>query len=389
MQDAPGSLSAKAGIEEDEPGHEPTFEVRLNPSISRTEPAAESRAHCRKHARFGLMLSAAFLMLMAAAGAQNFTVTMDPFPYPAAINPGGVDATTVAVDGIGSFSGTVNLSCQITPPQTGGATPTCTLSRQSVTVPGNSSVSISAQDVTPSPGPGLYKVTVTGTASGTTDTQSASTDFTIVAVTPQFTITVVKPMSPTSIAAGNGNASQGEITITPLYGYVSPTGPDGATGVTLSCSSISPLVTIPPVCSFSPANPTVAGAPVTATIFITPYGPEPITARQRSSRVYALWFGLPMLGVLGAGALGGKKARTVCGLMTLAFLSAALMLVPACNNTNPNGNNNTVTDNGVTPANTYTFTIQGVDADGASASNSGTGSSNPTVTLRVTAPTSN
>jgi hypothetical protein len=41
----------------------------------------------------------------------------------------------------------------------------------------------------------------------------------------------------------------------------------------------------------------------------------------------------------------------------------------------------------VTPANTYTFTIVGIDSNGVISSNTGTNTSAPTVTLTVTAPT--
>jgi hypothetical protein len=47
----------------------------------------------------------------------------------------------------------------------------------------------------------------------------------------------------------------------------------------------------------------------------------------------------------------------------------------------------TTTPNGVTPNNTYTFTVVGVDADGVISSNTtSTTSANPTVTLTVTSP---
>jgi len=65
------------------------------------------------------------------------------------------------------------------------------------------------------------------------------------------------------------------------------------------------------------------------------------------------------------------------------MLSGALLLMPACGSSSKT----TTTPNGVTPANTYTFTVTGVDSNGVVSSNTGTTSSNPTVSLTVTTTT--
>jgi hypothetical protein len=58
--------------------------------------------------------------------------------------------------------------------------------------------------------------------------------------------------------------------------------------------------------------------------------------------------------------------------------------MPACGNTATT----TTTPNGVTPNNTYTLTVVGVDADGVVSSNATSATSaNPTVSLTVTSPT--
>jgi hypothetical protein len=68
----------------------------------------------------------------------------------------------------------------------------------------------------------------------------------------------------------------------------------------------------------------------------------------------------------------------------LFVVSGALLLTPACGN---NSGTSTTDPNGVTPANTYSFTITGVDTEGNISSNTGTTTTNPTVSLTVTAPT--
>jgi hypothetical protein len=201
---------------------------------------------------------------------------------------------------------------------------------------------------------------------------------TVLGVTPQFTITVGKATSPGSVPAGSSGVAI--ININPIYGYTAP-----APGVTLSCSSITPLVTIPPICTFNP-NPVPTGV-TTSTLTISTYGPITTTGgliRPRSfyGSFYAMWLPLPMLAVVGLGAAaGGKRARKIWGLIALFVLSGTLLLMPACGN---NTSTTTTTPNGVTPNGNYTFTISGVDSTGVVSSNAGTGSTVPTVALTVT-----
>jgi hypothetical protein len=313
------------------------------------------------------VLCAAIALLLPAVGQNDyFTLQMNPFPSPAAIDPGGTAAAGITVSPIGTFSETVNLSCQVTSATTGQVvtTPVCEVSTQSVTPPATATATITTVGATP---PGLYSVAVTGTSNGTS--ASAQQNLTILAVTPQFTITVTQQVEPSSVHAGSGG--QGVITINPIYGYVIPPG-----GVTLSCASITPLVTLPPVCSFN-KNPIVGVYSSTLTINTT--GPLPRAVVASARPWYALWLPLPVMALAGVGAVRGKRARRAWCVLALLVLAGATLLMPACGNTttttttNPNGL--------ITPKNTYTFTLMGVDADGVVSSNTGT--SAPTVTLIV------
>jgi len=82
-------------------------------------------------------------------------------------------------------------------------------------------------------------------------------------------------------------------------------------------------------------------------------------------------------------AMGGKRSRKAWGLLALFVISGCLLLMPACSN----GGTSTTTPNGITPPNTYTFIIVGVDIDGNISSNTNSSGTNPSVTLTVTAPT--
>ncbi len=323
-----------------------------------------------------------FLALLSAASAQDFNLQAAAF-FPDAVAPGGTSASNIAIGADIGFTGTVALTCQVTSLQTTTSPPSCTVSPATVTPPSGATATITTTDQTTPVG---YTITITGTASASAaDTHTTPPQtLTVLAVTPQFTITVQSPVVPSSVPAGSG--SQGMILINPINGYTSPGGPNK--GITLSCASITPLVTIPPVCSFSyPSGASgvpVNGVAVTSTLTISTYGPVVTGAIAPRRNFYALWLSLPMLTLVGLGAaVGGQRAGKVWVLLALFVISGALFLMPACGNTTAT----TTTPNGVTPNNTYTFTVVGVDADGVTSSNAtSTTSSSPTVTLTVTSP---
>ncbi|HEY3972759.1 MAG TPA: hypothetical protein VGM18_07130 [Candidatus Sulfotelmatobacter sp.] len=328
-----------------------------------------------------MCLLATLLALPLSASAQNVTLQAIPF-NPLAVAPGGTSASTITVGAINGFSGTVDLACAVTSTATTIVDPpVCTVSPSTVTPNASASATITTVGDTSTVG---YSITITATPSSGAAPTPITLSLTVLAVTPTFTVTVEKAVSPSSVTAGNGGV--GAVTINPINGYTS-TG-----GITLSCASITPLVTIPPVCSFNPAIVGVNGE-FSSTLTITTFGPiitganSPPGISPRS--FYALWMPLPMLAFVGLGAaLGGTRSKSgnkkVCALLGLFLIGAALFLMPACGNTSPS----TTTPNGVTPNNTYTFTLMGVDSNGVISSNTGsTTGANPTVSLTVSAPT--
>jgi hypothetical protein len=338
------------------------------------------KSEMKFQARYGVLLciAVAFMTLLPSALGQDFTLTAaQPFS-PFAVVPGEDSALNLAIKSVGTYSGTVDLACTITS-QTSGNPPQCQVSPKSVKAPGGATITIlTAPNNGGAVTPALYTVTITATAPSET-ALTVSQNVTVLSVTPQFTITVGTPVTPSSVPAGNGG--QGTIIVSPLNDYTG--------NVTLSCASVSPLVTIPPVCSFSyPAGLTslpVSLTPAMSTITILAQGPSPVGAVARSRGFYAVWIPLPMLALVGLGAAaGGKKSRKAWGLLALFVLSGALLLMPACANTSTVKN----ADNGITPSNTYTFTIIGVDALGNVSSNT-TSTTSPSVTLTVTAPPTN
>jgi hypothetical protein len=325
-------------------------------------------------------------ILPSASGQAGFSLQMTAFSGKGTVDPGGEATSSLTLGTVNSFSGTVDLSCQATSKETIPIFPTCVVSPASVAPPATATAIVNTVTNAGTATPGLYLVTVTGTSSAATpNTVTAQAYLTVQSVAPGFTITVQSAVVPSSVHAGSGG--QGIISVNPLNGFFTP--PGG--GVTLSCSSITPLVTIPPICSFNRNPVSVNGAAATSTISISTFGPVPTgslghpgLARPPNPRGFAaLWFPLPLLALAGAGAaVGGKRSRKAWGVLALFVLGGTLLLLPGCGN---NTSTTTTTPNGVTPKNAYTFTITGVDTLGNVSSNTGTGTttSAPTVSLTV------
>jgi hypothetical protein len=324
------------------------------------------------------MLAVAVLAIPAARAQTDFTMTVSSSLSPDAVAPGGTSSANITIVTGNGFVGPITFGCTVTP-SVGGtvSNPVCTVSPATLSASGGASATLTTTATTTTVS---YAVTITATDSSGTVT-AAPLSLTVLSVTPQFTITVETAISPSKVPAGSG--AEGEIIVNPVNGYSSPSG-----GITLYCATITPLVTIPPWCVFS-YPPGKSGLTVTAsssatsTITINTWGPE-TTSAPHPRKFYALWMSLPLLGLtcLG-GALGRRRSRKAWVVMAVLVAAASLLLVPACSNTG----NQTSTPNGTTPADTYTFTIVGVDSNGVASSNTGSsGSSGPSVSLTVTAP---
>lgn len=315
-------------------------------------------------------------VLSSAAFAQTFTLDASPFS-PDAVAPSGTASSNIQIGATGGFSGTVDLTCQVTPSDSSITDPpTCMVSPASVAAPATATATVTTKSDTTTV---QYSVTITGTSGGST-VNSAPLALTVLSVSPQFTISVTTTVAPSSVPAGSG--AEGTVTVNPINGYVSPTGG----GITLACASISPLVTIAPVCSFTypngGTNLQVTGSPKSATLTINTFGPV-TTGAHASRSVFGLWLTLPLLGLVGIGAAtSGRRSGKAWGVLALFVLCGIVVLAPACGNSI----NSTTTPNGVTPANTYSFTIIGVDSNGVVSSNTTSTSAGPTVSLTVTAP---
>src|SRR5437763_11260499 len=148
-----------------------------------------------------LMLAPAVL----AQGTSEFLLTTTSLD-PVAIAPGGTSSSSVRVDPATGFTGTVALSCQVTGTQATTSTPVCTVSPSTVTPPATPTATITSTTQTTTVG---YSVTIAGT--GPTTTYSApALQLTVLAVTPQFTISILNAVAPSTgppASGAEGNVS--------------------------------------------------------------------------------------------------------------------------------------------------------------------------------------
>jgi hypothetical protein len=281
---------------------------------------------------------------------------------PAAIDAGGV-ATAVITLGGDSSVGSVSLSCAVASTISTTAMPTCLISPSTATPTATLSLTVTSLGATPA---GQYSITVTGTGSGFTPVTSTPLFLNVVEAEQNYALTVTRAINPGTVSPGG--VAQAVITITPISGYSGT--------VTLSCLSVTPTVVASPYCSFlsntTPPQPSVSistGTPATATMTINTYGTQQTTAElipPQSLNIF--WFGIPGLVLAGAGGFR-RWTRKLFLFFAALMLSAVILLLPACGGITPTSNN---TLGYITPKNTYSLTITGVDQNGVSPSNTGT-----------------
>jgi hypothetical protein len=314
----------------------------------------ESRALFANLARAAVITACiVFIAAPVPAFGQTTTFTLSASPASIAVEPNGKSSSSIAVNSTSNTSVTVTLSCSVTPVEPNG-TPTCQISPQpSVVTPAEATLNITTAGNTPATS---YAVTVTGVDTSTGDMQTTTVQFSVLAVVADYTLSVSTPVTPSSVHAGSGATAV--ITVTSLNGY------SGA--VTLSCSAVSPAVAFGPTCSFPSAVTVPGNGTQTGTLTITTYGTTttaPTTSVFHSRIFYALF--LPLPGIAFVALRRGRRA--LLGLIALSALAMAELLLPSCGSNN--SRTTTTSQSGVTPNNSYTFTITGTDTNALAPSN--------------------
>jgi hypothetical protein len=317
---------------------------------------------------FGLtLLLFLFIFILAlvtpSSASAQFTLTPAQL-YPSSVDPGGSATATIALTYTSGFTGTVDLSCSVTSSQITTDLPACGISPATETASSTPSLTITTTGTTPA---GAYEITVTGVSGSTTVT--ATLFLNVADLAQDYTITVFPSTAiPSPVVAGSVATST--VTIAAIGSYTGT--------VTLSCLSITPVVTGAPVCSFDPPTVTVTGGtPPTSTLTLTTFTnigtPTNSGSVSYPRSLYALWLAFPALMLVAAGTVRTRRKKFL-GIFLLLAVACSVLLLPACGTSSTNN-----ASNQVTPNETYTFTLTGSDTKGVGPSST----SSSVVTLVV------
>ncbi len=250
----------------------------------------------------------------------------------------GVAATsTVTIAPLNGFTGSVALSCSITPVVT--PPPACAFVPPTIAGgSGTSALTVSTSATTPAGG---YTVTVSG-AGPVTHTKVLSLTVTV-PVVPDFTM-AASALSPATVAAGASSTST--VTIGPVNGFTA--------AVALTCT-VAPAATRGPTCAFNPASVPSGTGTSTLTVNTTAATTASLEPRSRGL-IYAMLLPIGGLALLGTGISSRKKK--LWGFLLGCILFSTLIILPACGGNSSSGGGGGGGHPG-TPAGVYTVTVTG------------------------------
>jgi hypothetical protein len=251
----------------------------------------------------------------------DFTIS-SPSPGNPSVSQGNSVNITFAVNALGSFQGTVNLTC--------GGLPTnasCIFSPASAqptaNAPVNVTLTLSAAATTPT---GTNQVVISATVTGAPAPKTQTLNVTFA----PFSFAFANTAGPQTVHAGQ--SASYSLSLTPAQSSALPS------GIQFSCSQ-SDLTAAIAQCSFSPSQiPAGSTGPQTIALTITTSGPAPQTkSRQLSGSPpkasgppwVALAYLLPITGLLAAGFTKRRRKRSTqsAAFLTLFLVAIELTLI--------------------------------------------------------------
>jgi hypothetical protein len=305
---------------------------------------------------FGLLLPLFVATSVSVAHGQSFTLTTTAL-YPTSVDPSESATATINLGATDGFDDPVSLSCAVTSGPATTSEPVCTPSPTSQVPPAKPALTITTTNGTTA---GTYQFTVTGTSGSIT--QTATLYLGVADIAENYALSVL-PTTATPGSVPPGQTATTTVTVSPLGTY-------SGHEITLSCLSVTPIVTAAPTCSFDPPTVMVASSGVvTSVLTITTYGAAATTTTVSWNRriFYALGLLVPGLALVGIGTSRGRK-RNALGVLLLMAIASSLLLMPACNGTNLTSQTTSTLNGAETPKNNYTFTLTGTDENGAAPS---------------------
>jgi beta-lactam-binding protein with PASTA domain len=297
----------------------------------------------------------------------GFTLAANPgsLSFAAAATTGNTSAITVTQ--VGTFTGSVTLSCAVTGPIGATSPATCSMSSVTpVTVPGGTTNTV-AVTTTATTTPGAYVVTVTGT-SGTT-TATAVVNVTVTAPANNGTFALTNTTGGSITIASPGQSGTSTISITPSGGFT------GNVTLTASVTSSPAGATDLPALSFGSTSPvSISSATIgTATLTVSTTAPT-VGALAYPERLGVRWYpagGAALACVLLLG-IPARRRRLRTMLSLLVFLGILTGGAVGCGGSG-SGNSESTGSPGTTTGN-YTVTVTAT---------SGTTSAQTTVSVTV------
>jgi len=262
---------------------------------------------------------------------------------PANVLQGASTTSTVTITPANGFTGSVALTCAVTPNTAGTSdTPTCTAS-QPASITGTTAVTSTVTiDTQAGTSAASYTATVTGTSGATV--QTASIPVTVNAVTAATGFTVAGPAVTIASPGGTGTST---ITITPTGAFA------GTVAMTCAITSSPSGAVDPPTCSASQPAAISGGNAVTSTLTINTTGSSSAVLNQPLKHLFTFGGGGTLVAALVLFGLP-RRRRKLQALLTLLVLSAVAMVAVGCG-----GSNTNITTTNGTTAGSYTVTVTG------------------------------
>jgi len=279
------------------------------------------------------------------AGSQSFALSSSGnLSLDAGINSN--NTSTITVTPLGSFNGTVNLSCAVSGPS--GATSPATCSLASATVASGSGTDVLTISTTSTTTAGVYAVTVTGT--GTNKAGTAITQTTLVNANvnlPSFSFGTPAPSITIGTVGSSGTAA------------LSISSKNGFTGsVTLSCSITPVAATDAPTCSVPATVNVVAASPAAITLTVNTTGAT--SSLNQPARLFGPYAGGAALAILLFFSVPRRRRNWLLMFGLLAIFVSAAAIGCGGGGGNSGGGGGGGGGSTGTPTGNYTVTVTAV-----------------------------
>lgn len=253
------------------------------------------------------------------------------------------NTSTITVTPLGGFTGTVAMTCSVSP--SGADSPTCGLASSPLTFGSTAQTDVLTITSSSSTTAGTYTVTVTGTSGSIAPT----TTLTVSVSVPSFTLPAASTLS---LSAGATTGNTVTLAVTPTNGFTG--------NVNLSCSVAGPAgANDPATCGITSSVDITSTAAQNATLTITTTAPITTTSMNQPGKSFWPLTGGTALALVLLLGIPSKRRKwmTFFGVLLVALCGAAI----GCGGGSSGSGGGTTTIPGTTAGN-YVVTVTAKDA---------------------------